>query len=530
MPYEKLSDLPDEVRALPRHAQEIWMAAFNAAIEQYEGDEEKAFATAWAAVKQKYRKEGDRWVAREGEHMEGKWIPIFRTGRHTDSAGNEKDWTEEDLDQIVSSYNPAEHEAPIVIGHPSDNAPAYGWTAALKREGEILFAKFKQLVPEFVDMVQRGLFKKRSIALYPDLTLRHIGFLGAMPPAVKGLADVGFKHGQVATIIEFEDIPQRSFEDLVERLERVAEIIRSSWMRAFAATDEEKAAQKARSRRYGIGIKEGGNVTKPSEWDHVADDDFLDPVNYRYPCPDADQTRAAASYWGKPANQAQYSSQERAVINRRLDAKRKKFKIGEQSKKGGHAMSVKEKLSRIFSRGLEGLPDDDPLLQPDEPRTFTEAEVKAEAERKAEEARKAERQKVDQEYAEKDKKARLEKKEGEVNAFVEDLKKKGHVIPAWDKMGLSKFMESLDDEEGHEFAEGTEKISQLAFMRKFLEELPKAVTFGEIATRDKDVADADEEKRELLIEKYQEQHKGMSYKEAVLAVSKKHPDLFKSKE
>ncbi len=120
------------------------------------------------------------------------WIEVFKTGTWTDSAGNTRTWTEEDLDKIVASYNPAEHEAPVVIGHPKDNAPAFGWVEALKREGNVLKAKLKQLVPEFVEMVKKGLFKKRSISLYPDLRLRHIGFLGAQPPAVKGLADVQF--------------------------------------------------------------------------------------------------------------------------------------------------------------------------------------------------------------------------------------------------------------------------------------------------------------------------------------------------
>jgi phage I-like protein len=74
--YKNISDLPDAVKALPEHGQEIWMAAFNSAWEQYskspspsmgegggEGDlEEKCFATAWAAVKNKYEKKDDEWV------------------------------------------------------------------------------------------------------------------------------------------------------------------------------------------------------------------------------------------------------------------------------------------------------------------------------------------------------------------------------------------------------------------------------------------------------------------------------------
>ena len=72
MPYDQLQDLPRQVRDnLPRHAQEIYQAAFNNAWDQYKnpedrrGDadrEETAHKVAWAAVKQKYEKgEDDNW-------------------------------------------------------------------------------------------------------------------------------------------------------------------------------------------------------------------------------------------------------------------------------------------------------------------------------------------------------------------------------------------------------------------------------------------------------------------------------------
>jgi hypothetical protein len=89
-----------------------------------------------------------------------------------------------------------------------------------------------------------------------------------------------------------------------------------------------KQAQEKRSKEYGIAIKDGGHVTKPTEWSSVLDDEFLDPVNYRYPCPDSNHTASAARYWGKPADQAQYSTEERSVINERLAGMEKKFKIG----------------------------------------------------------------------------------------------------------------------------------------------------------------------------------------------------------
>ena len=67
MPYASREALPERVRAhLPPHAQDIFVGAFNNAIEAY-GSESSAFRVAWAAVKKQYRKQGDVWVPRDGE-------------------------------------------------------------------------------------------------------------------------------------------------------------------------------------------------------------------------------------------------------------------------------------------------------------------------------------------------------------------------------------------------------------------------------------------------------------------------------
>jgi hypothetical protein len=126
-------------------------------------------------------------------------IEVFRTGKHP---GSDHLYTAADLDTMVSLYNPAAHEAPVVIGHPTGNAPAFGWVKSLCRKGSVLFAELGDLAPEFVDAWKAGRYKKRSISHYPDLSLRHVGFLGAMPPVVKGLADAQFSE-QPGTTIEF---------------------------------------------------------------------------------------------------------------------------------------------------------------------------------------------------------------------------------------------------------------------------------------------------------------------------------------
>jgi cation transport regulator len=68
MPYKTLGDLPPAIQHLPHHAQEIFRAAFNHAWQSYadqgaDKQEEIAHRVAWAAVKTRYHKEGDVWVA-----------------------------------------------------------------------------------------------------------------------------------------------------------------------------------------------------------------------------------------------------------------------------------------------------------------------------------------------------------------------------------------------------------------------------------------------------------------------------------
>lgn len=72
MPYKQLSDLPDSVKNhLPRHGQEIYLAAYNNAWDEYKNPEDRysdddreavSHKVAWAAVKKKYEKRGDEWV------------------------------------------------------------------------------------------------------------------------------------------------------------------------------------------------------------------------------------------------------------------------------------------------------------------------------------------------------------------------------------------------------------------------------------------------------------------------------------
>ncbi len=124
-----------------------------------------------------------------------KEFEIFRTGKWTSDKGITKEYTEADLDKIVSNYN-SEDPAPIVIGHPETNAPAFGWIDSIKRVADRLIAVPKQLNEKFLDLVKNGSFKKRSISITPEFKLNHVGFLGAAAPAVEGLKEIQFSQEQ----------------------------------------------------------------------------------------------------------------------------------------------------------------------------------------------------------------------------------------------------------------------------------------------------------------------------------------------
>jgi hypothetical protein len=133
-------------------------------------------------------------------------IHIFRAGTHRSMQGAEVRLTAADLAEVAAAYDPARHEAPVVIGHPAADAPAWGWVRRLRVEGDDLIAEATDLDPAFAELVRAGRFRKVSASFYlkghpanpagEAIYLKHVGFLGAQPPAVKGLRQVAFAQGE----------------------------------------------------------------------------------------------------------------------------------------------------------------------------------------------------------------------------------------------------------------------------------------------------------------------------------------------
>ncbi len=140
-------------------------------------------------------------------------IEIFRTGTHSPLKGAALTFGVAELEAIAASYDPASYEAPIVVGHPALDAPAYGWIASLRVNGDRLLATPKDVDVQFAAAVREKKYKRVSASFWPPVApnnptpgkwaLKHVGFLGAAAPAVKGLKPAQFADDDGA--LEFAD-------------------------------------------------------------------------------------------------------------------------------------------------------------------------------------------------------------------------------------------------------------------------------------------------------------------------------------
>ena len=129
-------------------------------------------------------------------------IKLFRPGSFTSVEGKPLTFSEADMAAIAAAYDPASDPAPLVVGHPKLEDPAWGWVSGLRIEDGLLVADPDQVEPAFAEAVTAGRYRKVSAQFYEpghpanprpgSWYLKHIGFLGGAAPAVKGLGTVAF--------------------------------------------------------------------------------------------------------------------------------------------------------------------------------------------------------------------------------------------------------------------------------------------------------------------------------------------------
>jgi len=171
-----------------------------------------------------------------------KRVEIFKVGTHRAMDGTEATYGERELRVAAAAYDPCVYKAPIVIGHPEVDAPAYGWVEALEFAAGTLGAWVDQVEPTFAEAVAEGRYRNVSASFWrPDapqspkpgvLYLRHVGFLGAAAPAVKGLKVASFAGEGLGTVcfvgqggegaVREAPAPPGSVEDMQTREDRLA--------------------------------------------------------------------------------------------------------------------------------------------------------------------------------------------------------------------------------------------------------------------------------------------------------------------
>jgi cation transport regulator ChaB len=157
MPYSKSSP-PKAVKSLPAGARAIFVSAFNAAVKEY--GEERAFKIAWAAVKRKYKKVGEKWVAKAGDELVTDAIQFDEPLKLTDKEAKMrvtsdgyllaapriartgiqiyKGWEVGDDREVIRVYRPEDEVfhidalkslawKPITNSHPGENINAENW-------------------------------------------------------------------------------------------------------------------------------------------------------------------------------------------------------------------------------------------------------------------------------------------------------------------------------------------------------------------------------------------------------------------
>ncbi len=294
-----------------------------------------------------------------------KQLHVFRAGRHVALGGTEIEFSEATVAGIASTYDAAVHEAPIVVGHPKIDAPAYGWVGTLSAQGAELTAEPRQVEAQFAEMVEAGRFKKISAAFYlpgskahplgPKAEypyLKHVGFLGAHAPAVKGLKQVEFgEDDDGVAVVELgeDDGPPDAPAWTVRGLVRLLRRLRSH----IASTDGEEIAERVLPESEldyaleDLAREEGAHFERRRKADpHFAEDAPAPPAPPTHPTPDpmADQDKTA----------------ELAERETQLTAREQELLAREQKLKEQEA----EALRKEHMAFAEGLADDGARILP----------------------------------------------------------------------------------------------------------------------------------------------------------------------
>lgn len=126
-------------------------------------------------------------------------LELFRVTDKTARNGKRYKIGAEELRQSAAAYDPKLKAAPLVIGHPKDDSPAFGWLKRVDAVADLLTGEPTSVAAAFAEAVNAKAFPKISMAFYPPDAAnnpkpgvfypRHVGFFGGQQTIVDGLLD-----------------------------------------------------------------------------------------------------------------------------------------------------------------------------------------------------------------------------------------------------------------------------------------------------------------------------------------------------
>lgn len=192
-------------------------------------------------------------------------IEVFRPGTFTPMQGQAITYSAADLRAAADAYDRETAPAPVVVGHPSTDAPAYAWAEGFEYDaaGQRLYADIADINPAFAEAVKKGSYRKVSLSFHnPDSSAnpapgtwypKHIGFLGGAAPAVTGLRNVQFAadDDSVTFVADFAGVPRPrvSIPGTAVRDPVTADPAFSELEASFAAKEAEFAVREAEWRQ-----------------------------------------------------------------------------------------------------------------------------------------------------------------------------------------------------------------------------------------------------------------------------------------
>ena len=238
MPYTYPNDVPDFIKGLPEGAQKLFITVFNASIKEGKSEDDSRIA-GWGAVKNKYEKQGEDWVAKSTEFIhaiqlievpaEGvkSEIQVLRTGKFYHPLYGEFTVTDATLQKMQENFGKVRPISPteMVIDYDHlaadpktpDQGKAAGWFKSLRAVPGKLFATvewtadaakaikeklFRFISPEFTfDYTDKTTGKKVGPVLV-SACLTNRPFLEGMEPVVlsEGLSAMVFKENCIGCI------------------------------------------------------------------------------------------------------------------------------------------------------------------------------------------------------------------------------------------------------------------------------------------------------------------------------------------